>query len=157
MNFLILYGSQTGNSDAISYELQEKMEQSFPSQKIERMTLNEFINKEEFIDKANLTVIIICSTTGNGDPPDNASLFWRKFKNRGLPKNYFSSLSYCVLGLGDSNYNHFCKMGKSIDKRLLELGGKRICELKCLDAVDDLDEIVPEALENLLTTLVNQA
>ena len=80
---------------------------------------------------------------------------WRKIKNRGLPKNYFDSLSYCVIGLGDSNYDQFCKMGKSIDKRLSELGGLRICDLQCLDEVDDLDEIVPEKLENLITTLVN--
>ena len=156
MNYLILYGSQTGNSNSISFELQEKMEQSFSSQKIERMSLNEFIKKEESLEKDNLTIIIICSTTGNGDPPENASLFWRKIKNRALPKNYFESVSYCVIGLGDSNYNHYCKMGISIDKRLFELGGKRICELKCLDAVDDLDEIVPETLDNLLTTLTNQ-
>lgn len=156
MNYLILYGSQTGNSDAISYELEENMRQSLSFQKIERMTLNQFSKQEGLLKTENLTVIIICSTTGNGDPPDNATLFWRKIKNRSLPKNYFESLSYSVIGLGDSNYDQFCKMGKSIDKRLNELGGVRICELQCLDEVDDLDEIVPDALEKLITTLVNQ-
>lgn len=155
MSYLILYGSQTGNSDAISYELEENMRQSLSYQKIERIALNQFIKQDDLLKIENLRVIIICSTTGNGDPPDNASLFWRKIKNRGLPKNYFGSLSYCVIGLGDSNYDQFCKMGKSIDKRLYELGGVRICELQCLDEVDDLDEIVPEALEKLITTLIN--
>ena len=146
----IYVGSQYGNAMGIAEEISAILTDINKEIKISISPLNNLLN-----DKDPKKIIIICSTTGNGDPPDNASLFWRKFKNRGLPKNYFASLSYCVLGLGDSNYDQFCKMGKSIDKRLFELGGKRICELQCLDEVDDLDEIVPEVLENLITTFMN--
>lgn len=38
-----------------------------------------------------------------------------------------------MLGLGDTNYDKFCYMGKAIDKRLNELGGTRVLELACAD------------------------
>lgn len=38
----------------------------------------------------------------------------------------FEGVPYSVLGLGDTNYDKFCYMGKSIDKRLEELGGRRV-------------------------------
>jgi hypothetical protein len=37
-------------------------------------------------------------------------------------KDTFQDLPFSVLGLGDTNYDKYCHMGKSIDKRLEELG-----------------------------------
>lgn len=45
----------------------------------------------------------------------------------------FEGIPYSVLGLGDTNYDKYCYMGKSIDKRLTELGGIRELELYCAD------------------------
>jgi sulfite reductase alpha subunit-like flavoprotein len=47
-----------------------------------------------------------------------------------------------VLGLGDTNYDKFCHMGKSIDKRLGELGGNRVLSLACADEATNLEETV---------------
>lgn len=47
-----------------------------------------------------------------------------------------------VLGLGDTNYDKFCYMGKAIDKRLSELGGDRVLELHCADEATGLEEVV---------------
>jgi methionine synthase reductase len=38
-----------------------------------------------------------------------------------------------VLGLGDTNYDKFCHMGISVNKRIGELGGQRFMELVCAD------------------------
>lgn len=54
----------------------------------------------------------------------------------------FESLKYAVLGLGDTNYDKFCHMGKSIDKRVQELGGQRILPLCCADEATGLEETV---------------
>ena len=146
----ILYGSQTGNTDAISYEMQDLIEER-TSKTIPRYTLNEYIKDDDYINSYD-TLIILCSTTGNGDSPENASLFWRKIKNRQISKKLFENISYFVIGLGDSNYNIFCHMGKQIDKRLFELGGKRIRNVTCIDEVDGLEDIVPDILNEIVTT-----
>jgi len=54
----------------------------------------------------------------------------------------FCGIDYVVLGLGDTNYDKFCHMGKSIDKRLSELGGNRRLALACADEATGLEEPV---------------
>ena len=54
----------------------------------------------------------------------------------------FEGIPYTVLGLGDTNYDKFCFMGKAIDKRLSELGGKRLIEVYCADEATNLEEVV---------------
>ena len=46
------------------------------------------------------------------------------------------------MGLGDTNYDQFCHMGKMIDKRLKELGGNRFHPLCCADEATGLEETV---------------
>lgn len=58
-------------------------------------------------DKPGHHVIIVCSTTGNGEPPDNAGKFWRYVKRRTQPKDMLRNLAFTVLGLGDTNYDKF--------------------------------------------------
>jgi sulfite reductase alpha subunit-like flavoprotein len=117
-------------------------------------------------DKPGHHVIIVCSTTGNGEPPDNAGKFWRFVKRRTQPKDMLANLAFTVLGLGDTNYDRFwyvapaegwrlestpltgscvlsvydcwkCSyMGKSIDKRFAELGARRYYDLCKRDALE---------------------
>ncbi len=51
-------------------------------------------------------------------------------------------MPFTVLALGDTNYDKFCHMGKSIDRRLTELGGKKFVELHCADEAVGLEETV---------------
>ena len=50
----------------------------------------------------------------------------------------FENLSFSVLALGDSNYEHFCKFGRDLDEKLASLGAFRMCER--VDCDVDLDE-----------------
>lgn len=139
----ILYGSQTGNAEAISKSIYQLLMKNGINCKY--LSLNKSIEKETFIflDRdISPKIIIISSTTGNGDAPESANYFWRKIKNRNLPKDLFQNIPYAVLGLGDSNYDKFCQIGKYFDNRLFQLGGNRIVELHCADEVSDFEEIV---------------
>lgn len=42
-------------------------------------------------------------------------------------------LNLIFSGLGDSEYTFFCNGGKIIDKRFLELGAQRFCEVGLAD------------------------
>jgi sulfite reductase alpha subunit-like flavoprotein len=90
-------------------------------------------------DKAK-GLVIVCSTTGNGDAPENCDGWWRSTKLRSAAKDLFQDVPYTVLGLGDTNYDKFCHMGKIIDKRLAELGGKKFMDGTWVDEATGLEE-----------------
>ena len=64
----ILYGSQTGNSEEIAKEIYNELSEL--GYKCEIKTLNSVKNIK--LKEVAKYVIIVCSTTGNGDPPNNA-------------------------------------------------------------------------------------
>jgi methionine synthase reductase len=67
-------------------------------------------------------VVMVCSTTGEGDPPDNASKLYRRVKSKKLEANHLSHIHYTVLGLGDTNYSDFCLVPKTFHKQMTKLG-----------------------------------
>jgi sulfite reductase alpha subunit-like flavoprotein len=70
------------------------------------------------------------------------------------PKDLFQDVPFSVLALGDTNYDKFCNAGKSIDKRLVELGGKRVLDLYCADEATNLEETVEEWKEKVFEVIV---
>ena len=69
-------------------------------------------------------VVVITSTYGEGEMPDNAELFWETLQASTAPR--LDGLKFSVLALGDSGYDGFCQAGKLIDTRLEQLGAERI-------------------------------
>jgi sulfite reductase (NADPH) flavoprotein alpha-component len=114
----ILFGSQTGNAEALAKRVgKEAGRRGFAPMVYD---LAQYPNGNLKTEK---NLLLITSTYGDGDPPDNAKAFWEFLSNGQGPS--LENLTFSVLALGDSNYAKFCACGKNFDQRLEQLGGKR--------------------------------
>jgi len=94
-------------------------------------------------------LLIVVSTHGEGDPPDNAIPFYEFLYSKRAPQ--LEGMKYSVLALGDTSYEFFCKTGKDFDSRLEELGGVRLTSR--VDCDVDFDELAAEWMNNVLSAL----
>ncbi|KAB1281635.1 Methionine synthase reductase [Camelus dromedarius] len=140
--FLLLYATQQGQAKAIAEEICEKaVTHGFSAD------LHCFSESDKYDLKTETApLVVVVSTTGNGDPPDTARKFVKAIQDRSLPADFFAHLRYGLLGLGDSEYTYFCNGGKIIDKRLQELGAQRFYDTghadDCVGVVLDLGNIL---------------
>lgn len=115
----ILYGSQTGTAERLAKKMAAEAGRHKFAPKV--LEMNSFasidLTKERHL-------LIVTSTWGDGDPPDNAVDFWNYLNSDKAPR--LEHLEFSVLALGDRNYANFCAAGKKFDERLVQLGAKRI-------------------------------
>ncbi|CAG2236502.1 NADPH-dependent diflavin oxidoreductase 1 [Mytilus edulis] len=102
-------------------------------------------------------VIFVCSTSGQGDPPDNMKMFWRFILRKNLPVNSLSQMSYAMLGLGDSAYQKFNFVAKKLYKRLQQLGAGSLLPVALADDQHDLgpDAVIYPWLDSLWKKVLN--
>jgi sulfite reductase (NADPH) flavoprotein alpha-component len=127
----ILFGSQTGTAE----KLAKKFGKSAASGGWETKTRD--MAQLKLAELTNQThVIIITSTYGDGEPPDNARALLNELQKSNEPLN---GVLFAVCALGDRNYEKFCQCGKDFDSRLAALGAKQLLPLvEC-----DVDYDVP--------------
>ncbi len=115
----ILYGTESGNSEELAFRTKKEADQKGFKSKVVNMAdySGNQLTKEE-----NLLVLV--STWGDGDPPDQAEPFHRFLMSDEAPK--LSKTRFSVLALGDTSYEQFCQTGKEVDARLDALGGRRV-------------------------------
>lgn len=144
----ILYGTQTGNAEGVAGDAAAAAKaQGFD---VTVSGLDE-ISIEQF---AGLSyVLIITSTYGEGEMPDNAELFWESLSSTQAPR--LEALSYGVLALGDTSYDGFCQAGKLIDTRLEQLGASRVVGRADCDV--DYETQAAEWVQGAVSSLVTLA
>ncbi len=136
----ILYGSQTGNGQALAEQYAQQLQAAGISVQLSNML---DFKVRQLQDEHNLLLIV--STHGDGDPPDDAIDFIEQLNAKKAPR--LNHLSYAVLALGDSSYPDFCVTGQRIDARLAELGGQRLTECALADL--DIDAVAQPWWEDL--------
>ncbi|MEM6266144.1 MAG: sulfite reductase flavoprotein subunit alpha, partial [Pseudomonadota bacterium] len=135
----ILYGTQTGNAEAVAEDAAEKFQaQGFTTRlhELDAVEMDTLAEMEQ--------AIMVVSTYGEGEMPDNGEYFWEGLSADSAPR--MEQLKFGVIALGDTSYDQFCQAGKLIDMRLEQLGATRL-----VDRVDcDVD--FEDACEEWLTS-----
>ncbi|HZH61830.1 MAG TPA: assimilatory sulfite reductase (NADPH) flavoprotein subunit [Metabacillus sp.] len=140
----ILYGSQTGNAQGIAEKSGKTLKER--GYNVTVSSMSDF--KPNNLKKVE-NLLIVVSTHGEGDPPDNALSFHEFLHGKRAPK--LDDLRYSVLSLGDSSYEFFCQTGKEFDQRLEDLGGIRLYPR--IDCDLDFDEPAAEWIEGVYAGL----
>lgn len=144
----VLYGSQTGNSIGLSKKLGKKLEEQ--GLQVTLSSMGDF--KPNGLKKIE-NLLIVVSTHGEGEPPDNAIPFHEFLNSKRAPK--LDGLRYSVLALGDTSYEFFCQTGKDFDKRLQELGATAL--VPRVDCDVDFDEPSAAWMNDVLASLSGAA
>ncbi|MHB1080362.1 MAG: diflavin oxidoreductase [Prosthecobacter sp.] len=143
---LIAFGSQSGNAESLAKRLaREASGRGFAA----RAAGLDSLQPADLVKEQN--VLLITSTWGEGDMPDNAVSFWDSLNQNGSsPK--LDGVQYSILALGDKNYGDtFCLAGKKLDTRLAELGAKRIVDR--VDCDVEFDDLAKKWSANAFTVL----
>lgn len=144
----IIYASQTGNAKGVAEAL--KAEASASGISVELFDASDYKGK----NLAKEThVIIVASTNGEGEAPDNAIELHEYLQSKKAPK--LDNLTYAVIGLGDSSYEFFCQTGKDFDAYLSKKGATPFIERIDLDVDYEAPaaEWRKQALEKVKETL----
>ena len=127
----ILWGSQTGNSEGIAKKLVKALKNGNYEPEVFDMA---GYDKARLPNEKNL--LIITSTYGDGEPPDNAADLHEYLMGESVPG--LAGVNFSVFALGDSEYPDFCQCGIEFDQRLEVFGAKRMFQR--IDCDVDYDE-----------------
>jgi len=131
----LISASQTGNARRVAEALRDDL----LAAKLNVNLVNAGDYKFKQIASEKL-VIVVTSTQGEGEPPEEAVALHKFLFSKKAPK--LAGTAFAVFGLGDSSYEFFCQSGKDFDSKLAELGAERL-----LDRVDTDVEYQAAAVE----------
>lgn len=125
---LIIVGTESGNAQMVGDTLMDE----FNAQGHEAEVLCEEVPAADYGLESREVVLIITSTHGLGELPDNIIPLHDDL-SEGKPD--LSHIKYGVIALGDQTYSDtFCQAGKIMDKLFASLGAHKVGERLEIDA-----------------------
>ncbi|KAA8494937.1 Methionine synthase reductase [Porphyridium purpureum] len=156
----VLYASATGNAEEIARRIHAELSDHGLEAGL-LVELNQFVDAgwplsptasgTEFAGKV---CVLVASTTGDGDVPANGTKVLRYLRDKAKPKKFMQGLRYCILGLGDTNFENFCNSARRIDKALLQAGAENVYLRGEADDGTGLEEVVEPWIDGLWDKLL---
>uniref|UniRef100_A0A671MB67 NADPH--hemoprotein reductase n=1 Tax=Sinocyclocheilus anshuiensis TaxID=1608454 RepID=A0A671MB67_9TELE len=125
-NIVVFYGSQTGTAEEFANRLAKDAHRYGMKGMAADPEEYDMSELSRLTEVENSIAIFCMATYGEGDPTDNAQDFYDWLQEGDAD---FSGVKYTVFALGNKTYEHYNSMGKYVDKRLAELGARRIFDL----------------------------
>jgi sulfite reductase (NADPH) flavoprotein alpha-component len=145
-SILILYATVTGNAETLANQLAAELRNAGVTAKVRDMAHCQ----PNILTQANC-VLMVVSTYGDGEPPDDTALFWKAVVHGNSLD--LRGIKYSVLALGNTTYDQFCKCGRDFDAALERHGAMRI--FPRIDCDVDYDAPAKHWLDGVLAHLVD--
>ncbi|KAI9494024.1 hypothetical protein BDB00DRAFT_820509 [Zychaea mexicana] len=156
---VIFYGSQTGTAEDCAERLAKQCKKRF---NVPALVLDIEQCGMEYLDQIpeDSIAIFVMATYGEGEPTDNAQMFW-EFLDSDSPQfshgEDLNNLRYFIFGLGNSSYTYYNWVSKTVDTKLTEFGATRIGELGLGDDEKSLEDDFEAWQEEQLWPLFGEA